>query len=440
MLLVYMGNQSGLSVSQSIFTSYYLIPTNFLFLTNMKCYYSIDVNRGQGISSFGTESKKYPMLEFNAANKAYQLTPYIGFRTFIKAKRGDKEFVYEPFSPQNTRIPGEPGEESKPKRFMYVGTNEMEVKEVSEEHGLTVNSTYIVLPMEKFSSLVRKTTFTNDGDVPLELSSLDGVATFEPDGGDMDWNLKNMGRTLEGWMEVKHAEDSITMPYYKLSTEPGDTADVHIELGGHYCLSFVVPEDDSVAPTLLPIAYDPRKIFGWDTTYTEPSGLIIKSVTDIVNGAQYGDAKTSSAFSALETTVLAPGESITLATFYGKTDAIENVPKIADTVTAPGYITEKFAEARSFIDKTLSGVETNSSVKLFDGAVKQMFLDNSLRGGLAQVMGDVDDSKLHLNYDEDSSVKIFHVYSRIHGDLERDYNQFDIKPSYFSQVGILLIL
>jgi len=391
------------------------------------------VNRGQGISSFGTESKKFPMLEFNAANKAYQLTPYIGFRTFIKAKRGDKEFVYEPFSPRNTRIPGEADEESKPKRFMYVGTNEMEVKEISEEHGLTVNSTYIVLPMEKFSSLVRKTTFTNDGDVPLELSSLDGVATFEPDGGDLDWDLKNMGRTLEGWMEVKHADDSITMPYYKLSTEPGDTADVHIELGGHYCLSFVVPEDDSVAATLLPIAYDPRKIFGWDTSYTEPSGLVVKSVTDIVNDAQYGDAKTSSAFSALETTVLPPGESITLATFYGKTDAIENVPKIADTVTAPGYITEKFSEARSFIDKTLSGVETNSSVKLFDGAVKQMFLDNSLRGGLAQVMGDVDDSKLHLNYDEDSSVKIFHVYSRIHGDLERDYNQFDIKPSYFSQ-------
>jgi len=42
------------------------------------------VNRGQAISSFGVESKDSPLMEYQPANKAYQMTPYTGFRTFIK--------------------------------------------------------------------------------------------------------------------------------------------------------------------------------------------------------------------------------------------------------------------------------------------------------------------------------------------------------------------
>ena len=59
-----------------------------------------------------------------------------------------------------------------------------------------------------------------------------------------------------------------------------------------------------------------------------------------------------------------------------------------------------------------------------------MFLDNSLRGGMPTVLGNVESD---ANYDEDDSVKIFHAFSRIHGDLERDYNAFSIQPAYFSQ-------
>jgi len=391
------------------------------------------VNRGQGIASFGTESKEFPMLEFNAANKAYQDTAYVGFRTFIKGKRKNKSFNLEPFSPRNSRNPGAPDRDKKPKRVMYVGTNEMEVREIDYENGLTVNSTYIVLPMESFSSFVRRITYTNTGDDDLTFSSLDGVARFEPNGGEIDWSLKNMGRTLEGWMSVHQAEkDSLTMPYFKMSTEPGDTAAVVIEKGGHFCLSFVIPDGDEKI-TLLPIAYDPRAIFGMDSTMTTAAGFAINSVSDIVNSPQYGDAKTSSAMTALEETTLAPGESISIATFYGKTEKIDNVPIIADTVTSPGYVMRKFDEAASFVSKTFSGVETNSSDNLFNGAIKQTFLDNSLRGGLPTIMGDVDDSLLGLNFDEDHRVKVFHVYSRIHGDLERDYNAFVIVPTYFSQ-------
>ena len=41
-------------------------------------------NRGQCLSSFGVHHKGRSMLEFYPANKAYQITPLFGFRTFVK--------------------------------------------------------------------------------------------------------------------------------------------------------------------------------------------------------------------------------------------------------------------------------------------------------------------------------------------------------------------
>ena len=83
------------------------------------------------------------------------------------------------------------------------------------------------------------------------------------------------------------------------------------------------------------------------------------------------------------------------------------------------------------INELTVGVETTTGNPLFDGTVKQMFLDNSLRGGMPTIMGNVDSD---TTYDEDEGVKVFHAFSRIHGDLERDYNAFSIEPAYFSQV------
>jgi hypothetical protein len=57
------------------------------------------VNRGQAIADFGAESKDKPVMEFQPANKAYQTTPFTGFRTFIKIRREGSVDYYEPFSP-----------------------------------------------------------------------------------------------------------------------------------------------------------------------------------------------------------------------------------------------------------------------------------------------------------------------------------------------------
>src|SRR5438876_3476212 len=53
-------------------------------------------NRGQCVSSFGVRNKNSSMLEFYPANKAYEFTPLLGFRTFIRFKKAGATRLYEP--------------------------------------------------------------------------------------------------------------------------------------------------------------------------------------------------------------------------------------------------------------------------------------------------------------------------------------------------------
>jgi hypothetical protein len=394
------------------------------------------VNRGQGIATFGTESKEYPILEFNPANKAYQLTPYIGFRSFVRGTRAgvtaslSTSFEIEPFAPATSRnLDDAKDDPNKPKRILYVGANEMEIQEIDGLHGLTTNVQYFILPEEDFASMIRRATYKNSGDTDLTIELLDGLAKMEPSGGKIDWSLKNMGRTLEGWMGVYHADEGLTMPFYKMSTEPTDNAKVQIEEHGHYCLSFL--ESMTETATLLPIIFDKDKVFGKSTSLQYPAGLRASSVGTILDNPQYGDAKTSSAFAAIRKVTLKPGQNITIASVFGRADHITEVPEIAALVTQPAWINDKYERAQVMINELTAGVETTTVNPLFDGAVKQMFLDNSLRGGMPTVLGNVDSD---ATYDEDPEVKIFHAFSRIHGDLERDYNAFTIQPQFFSQV------
>ena len=360
------------------------------------------VNRGQALACFGVASKDFPLLEFQTANKAYQMTPYVGFRTFIvgersghKKKEGES-FIMEPFSPENSKMNLDDDDQSKPERTMYTGTNELEIVEEDDVHGVTTSVKYFVLPEETFGALVRLTTITNTGDDDLTFSALDGLAKMEPTGGKMQWGLKNIGRTLEGWMGVYHADDTLTLPFYRMSTEPGDTASVKIEKEGHYCISFIEGDYE-----LLPIVYDTDKIFGFSSTLSSPDGLNSKTIEEILSSPQYGDAKTSAAFAAVQKIKLAPGESVTITSFYGRAAVVEDVPKVAKIVSKKGYAAKKYKRAKELMDELTASVETHTANHLFDGTVKQNYLDNSLRGGIPLILGDMDENSRSSNYDED---------------------------------------
>jgi hypothetical protein len=60
-------------------------------------------------------------------------------------------------------------------------------------------------------------------------------------------------------------------------------------------------------------------------------------------------------------------------------------------------------------------------MKEFDLYCRQTYLDNVLRGGVPILLN------------ARSKDIVYYVYSRKHGDLERDYNNFQLSPSYYSQ-------
>lgn len=397
------------------------------------------VNRGQCISSFGTRSKAYPIMEFNSANKAYQSTSMLGFRTFLRISRNGHSVDLEPFSPTNTRWNWATVERSDfaplPKRYMYVGSNEVQIRETDLTNMIETNVTYFTLPEEDFSSFVRRTTITNlNLNAPITMSMLDGLARIEPAGGDIDGMLKTMGRTLEAFFGVDQAsgrDDIFTMPFYRMTTEAADSAAIVVNQKGHYVLSFV--EGDDANRQLLPIVYDTSAVFGEDAMLLHPVGLRTKSVREILDGTQYSHAKTSSAFAAVDEILIPPGGSITVASFYGKANDITDVPVVARRVTAPGFVQYKFQRAIELVNQITMSAETQTNDGAFDGHVQQMFLDNSLRGGLPIILGAQDDNARILNSDEDSRLKVYHLFSRVHGDLERDYNSFIVEPTFFSE-------
>ena len=166
------------------------------------------------------------------------------------------------------------------------------------------------------------------------------------------------------------ADETLTMPFYKLSTEPSDRASVKIEEAGHYCLSFI--ESSNTKAELLPIVFDSSKIFGRDTSLELPAGLSSSSIEEILENPQFGWAKTSSAFAAATKLTIKPGESVTITSVYGKADHVDRLPELASLVTAPNFVESKFQRARSLIDEMTAGVDTETVNPLFDGTVRQM--------------------------------------------------------------------
>ena len=169
------------------------------------------------------------------------------------------------------------------------------IEEIDNEHELQTNVLYYTIPGEEFAALVRRTTFTNlapEGSPDLELEVLDGQPKLIPAGSN-DWNLKNMGRTMEAWMNVYNMESSDnTEPLFKLSMDMADTAEVSMVTEAHWAISFLeskpdtdmeafIAEDTSGDATVsratsnrlyskIPFIVDPSVIFGQEMSFAKP--------------------------------------------------------------------------------------------------------------------------------------------------------------------------
>jgi hypothetical protein len=375
------------------------------------------VNRGQGIAAFGVENKDKPLLEFTPANKAYLTTSTFGFRTMLKVERGGVEVDAQPFF--------EPDLDSA-ERTMLIGMNELEIVEVDEATGLETRVLYYTVPGEDFPALVRRVTITNLQETEAEVQIVDGLARLEPFGVNSGM-LASMGRTLEGWMRVYNCgreEDSpktpskkaCELPYFKLSASTADSAQVAMITEGNFAFGFVEDGDTS---ELVPMVVDPDVVFGSDTTFRIPEGF--ESVEQLAGADEVKVSKTPCAF-ALARKTLAPGAAVTVVELYGHATTVPQLTEtIAPAALKASFVSSKYAEAVALTERLTAVVRSDTANPLFDAFSRQMQLDNLLRGGYPEFLGDPE------------KPKVYHTFSRIHGDLERDYNNFQIDTTYYSQ-------
>ncbi len=366
------------------------------------------VNRGQSIASFGIKGKNYSIMEYQPANRSYGLTPNIGFRTFIKIKHQDQVRFYEPFQNNNAN------NAYKTTQKMFIHPAELILEETNETIGLKIIVKYFTLPQEPIAALVRIVEVINTGNNELELEVIDGLPKIIPYWTSNDV-LKYMSHTAQAWAKVTNFEKT-GLPFYQLKVEISDRPEVHALKEGNFYFT-LENLNGELHPTQMII--DPELIFGEVTDYNYPAAFI-KQQDFILPVKQFGDNKYPAAMSFFKC-ALAAGQAQTIYSMTGHVDSEQQLNDHFEKARDVGYFNRKRDENKQIIQDISEPIQTQSSRREFNLYCRQTYLDNVLRGGMPV--------KLPAG---ESSIPFF-VFARKHGDLERDYNNYLISPTYYSQ-------
>ncbi len=361
------------------------------------------VNRAQGIASFGVQDKNSPIVEYFPANRAYQLVSYTGFRTFVKVLRKDGFDYYEPFSPGNL--------DDSRQELMLVSPSELEFASLDSRRGLAVNVLYFTPPNEPFAALVRRVTIQNISTRAIALEVLDGLPAIVPYGLNQFF-LKEMGHTAEAWMGVFNLENGV--PFYRLRSSMADSPEVETVEAGHFYLAFV-----EGGGLLTPIV-DPWVVFGSNTSLSHPDGFLRRSLEELEQSPQATANRTPCGFFGVRRR-LEPGVEVVLWAVVGHAGDVHPLNGQVKRIASGAFLAAKRRENADLIAGLTDPIATQTSSPLFDAYCRQSMLDNVLRGGTPLIFGDM------------VNPRVYHVYSRKHGDLERDYNFFSLAPEFYSQ-------
>ncbi|MFC1807067.1 cellobiose phosphorylase [Candidatus Omnitrophota bacterium] len=361
------------------------------------------VNRGQAIASFGIKDKDHPIMEFQPANKSYYLTPVVGFHTFIKDLSSKNPIFYDAFSS------GANSNRFDINNRMIINSHELQLIETNRTMGLEVDVEYFSIPNDNFGALVRMVTIRNLSKNKKDIDILDGMPQIMPYGAS-NMFLKHLSRTIEAWMDVENLDHKI--PFLRLKVDPTDRPQVvHIQQGNFY-LSF--DNDGLIKPIMVP-----ELIFGKANDFTYPSAFL-ESANFQFPDKQITNTKTACCMNRAKVRIKPRGE-YKLYSIIGNMDSLDKLRTNAKRISKVSYLNKKRRENKELISSIQSNVFTKSSSENFDYYCAQNFLDNVMRGGYP------------LTIKHPAGATNMQVFSRKHGDLERDYNMFLIEPTYFSQ-------
>jgi len=365
------------------------------------------VNRGQCVCGMGTRDKEHPIMEFLSANRAYQLTSRQGFRTFLKLRRGESSMYYEPFQ----RHAADVGMDRDQR--MIIGSSTFSLEEENRTIGMRFRIDYFTVPEDSFAGLVRVLRVENTGRKPVGLQLLDGLPLIVPYGVD-NYNLKNMRNLVESFVEVTNLDRGV--PLFKGKTRQEDRPDVARIQEGHFYLGF--REAKREVEIIRPIV-DPRLIFGTRTDYEYPEAFVAarRFGTDAVQRLE-NCLPTAMGFSR---TMLSAGASHTYCSIIGQVENRKTLNRLVRRCATPSYVEAKRRRNRDIVERIKQTNFTCGSSGEFDLYCRQNLLDNILRGGLP------------VTYEGRGKRTTVHLYSRKHGDPERDYNAFILSPTNYSQ-------
>lgn len=351
------------------------------------CYYN---NRGQAVCSFGAKDKDHAIMEFSPAHTAYREVSRTGFRTFCKAGG-----TYRELFTQNCA--------------MHIGMSELEV--TGQEGELEASAVYFGVPGERTAALARVLTVRNTGAQPVELELLDGMPELVPYGVDQDV-LKNMANLAQAWMRAEDADTGRAC--FRTRASMADTAQVTAVEGCNFCLGW-----DETGVVLRPLV-QPELVFGADTALARAEGFAAASLETLCAARQMTENRFPCCFLP-KRAALCPGDAVRIFSLYGQAENKERVAALARRVHGGEWFEAKRREAARLVEALCGAIETHTADPVFDAYCKQSYLDNLLRGGAP-------------TFFEDGGRKTpFYLYSRKHGDPEREYNYFSLGGEYYAQ-------
>ncbi|MBC7959022.1 MAG: cellobiose phosphorylase [Vallitaleaceae bacterium] len=362
------------------------------------------VNKGQCLSSMGINNKDCAITEFLPANKAYRQTSLQGFRTFLKVTAPDEEAVYyEPF--QDNLF----NKQYDLDQSMHITSHDLRLKDINHTLGVVTEVTFCTLPGEFFSGLIRVVKIENISGKNLEIEVLDGLPVILPYFLSND-DIKNMSNLRQAWMGV---ENYNTIPFYKISVLPNDSPETSFIEGGNFYANF---DFQSGRPQFSKVVVEPALVFGNITDLSYPEKFMEEEFS--VPTEQVSVGVTPCGFGHKKLNIPA-GNHSTVYTLIGNIEKYEKLQDFMYNTLSEDYMNNKMDENKNVIEQLKQFIFTSSSSTEFDMYCGQSMVDNVLRGGYPVKVG--------------NGKHNYYVYSRKHGDLEREYNFFQVDATYFSQ-------
>ena len=271
--------------------------------------------------------------------------------------------------------------------------------------GLRFEVTYFSPVNQAIGSLVRLLTLTNLTSQNRDLHVLDGLPLVIP-AGFTDVGIKTMRRIYEAYASVRLVADWV--PFYAAKVMAHDEAEVEEVRKGNFYAAWLSDGD-----YLLPIEplYDPDLIFGTDQDLITPRSFIEQAPLD--RSRQVGENKLPCAMAPFRLKI-GPNETTVLAALSGMAPNEALLRSFLQEFKTLSDFEKASRQSHQMIRSLTQPALTGSAIPALNNYARQNFLDNILRGELPISMpsaaGDIP----------------LHLYSRRHGDAERDYNFFDL--------------